>query len=95
MAQWLLAREQGAGGSASADLLAWLEQLAPLIDAADARLQGFDFDGENIALALSLPDFEALEALQKQLSQSALARVERAELKDGRVQSRIRLEWQA
>lgn len=95
MAQWLLAREQEAGGLTQADLLAWLEQLAPLIDAADARLQGFDFDGENIALALSVPDFETLEALQKQLSQSALARVERAELKDGRVQSRIRLEWRA
>ena len=95
MAQWLLAREQGAGWPAQADLLAWLEQLAPLIDAADGRLQGFDFDGENIALALSLPDFETLEALQAQLSQFAAARVERAELKDGRVQSRIQLEWSA
>lgn len=95
MAQWLLAREQDAGGLTQADLLAWLEQLAPLIDAADGRLQGFDFDGANIALALSVPDFETLEALQKQLSQSALAQVERAELKDGRVQSRIRLEWRA
>lgn len=95
MEQWLRAAAGPASGGQQQgiDILAWLERLAPLLaNRADASLTAFDFDGRQLILDLSLPDFEALEALQEQLSATDLKPdVDNAELKDGKVVSRLRL----
>ena len=97
MEQRLLAAAgaDGGGQERQIDILDWLERLAPFLDKeADARLDAFSFDGRQMTLDLSLPDFEALEALQEQLAGSLLLRVETTELREGRVHSRIHLEKQ-
>ena len=95
MEQWLSAASKPVTGGQEQgiDILVWLERLAPLLaNRADASLTAFNFDGRQLILDLSLPDFEALEALQKQLSAADLKPdVETAELKDGRVMSRLLL----
>ncbi len=99
MEQWLsaAARPVAGGRKQDVDILVWLERLAPLLaDNADARLTAFDFDGRQLILDLSLPDFEALETLQEQLSSANLEPdVEKAELKDGRVIGRMSLAEQS
>ena len=75
------------------DILEWLEQLAPYLgNSADTRLKAFNFDGRQLTLDLSLPNFETLEVLQGQLTGVLQVRVEHAELREGRVDSRIHLE---
>ena len=91
------ASEQPAAGGQGprVDILDWLESLAPhLGKQADVRLKSFIFDGRQLTLDLSLPDFEALEALRQQLAGTLLLRVENTELREGRVHSRIHLEAQ-
>ena len=74
-------------------LLSWLELLAPYLGAdSESQLDAMDFDGEQLLLELSLADFAALETLQTGLVRVARLRAQNAELKDGRVRSRIRLE---
>ena len=76
-----------------ADILEWLEQLAPYLgNSADTRLKALNFDGKQLTLDLSLPNFETLEELQEQLTGVLQLRVEHAELREGRVDSRIHLE---
>ena len=76
-----------------ADVLDWLERLAPFLGKdADTHLKSFVYDGRQLTLDLSLPDFQELEALQEQLADVLPVRVENAELKGGRVISRLRLE---
>ena len=95
MQQWL----QGEGRPTAVrqaqgiDVLAWLERLAPALgNRAGVRLAALDFDGRQLALDLALPDFETLEALQEQLAGVDLKpEVVNAELKDGKVVSRLRL----
>ena len=95
MEQGLMAMQQPTDNREQTDVLTWLEQLAPFLDdGTDLRLRAFSFNGEELVLELSLPDFETLENLQKQLSGSVLVNVENVELRDGRVHSRIRLERQ-
>ncbi len=95
MEQWLnaAARPVTGGREQGVDILFWLERLAPLLgNGAGAGLTAFNFDGRQLVLDLSLPDFEALEALQEQLSATGLKpEVENAELKDDKVVSRMRL----
>ena len=75
------------------DILLLLEQLAPYIgDGTDALTRSLDFDGQQLVLELSLPDFAALETLQEHLAGSFVLRVEDTELNAGRVHSRIYLE---
>ena len=95
MEQGLMAMQQPTDNREQTDVLTWLEHLAPFLDdGTDLRLRAFSFNGEGLVLELSLPDFETLENLQKQLSGSVLVNVENVELRDGRVHSRIRLERQ-
>ena len=90
-----MAMQQPTDNREQTDVLTWLEQLAPFLDdGTDLRLRAFSFNGDDLVLELSLPDFETLENLQKQLSGSMLVNVENVELRDGRVHSRIRLERQ-
>ena len=95
MEQWLSAAAGPASGGQEQgiDILVWLERLAPLLaNRADASLTAFDFDGRQLILDLSLPDFETLEALQEQLSAADLKPdLDNAELRDGKVVSRLRL----
>ena len=98
MEQGLAALRSLAGNQApqQADVLAWMERLAPLVrDETGSQLQSLGFDGESIVLALSLPHLEALERLQERLAELALVKVEHVELRDGRVHGRIHLEEQA
>ena len=82
----------GNGQERRIDMLDWLEQLAPVLgNGADARLTAFVFDGRQLILDLTVADFEALETLQRQLAGGARLNVEKAELKDERVVSRITL----
>ena len=81
-----------AGQERRIDMLDWLERLAPFLgDGSDARLTAFVFDGRQLILDLTVADFEALETLQRQLAAGARLDVEKAELKDERVVSRITL----
>ena len=76
-----------------ADVLDWLERLAPFLGKqTDTHLKSFVYDGRQLTLDLSLPDFQELEALQEQLADVLPVRVENAELKGDRVISRLRLE---
>ena len=82
----------GAGQERRIDMLDWLERLAPFLgDGSDARLTAFVFDGRQLILDLTVADFEALETLQQQLAAGARLNVDKAELKDGQVVSRITL----
>ena len=75
------------------DVLDWLERLAPFLDnGADTHLESFVYDGRQLTLDLSLPDFQELENFQERMADALLVRVENAELRDGRVISRLRLE---
>lgn len=81
------------GQDRRADLLEWLEHLAPYLgNSTDTRLKAFNFDGRQLTLELSLPDFETLEVLQEQLAGFLELRVEHAEFREGRVNSRLHLE---
>jgi general secretion pathway protein L len=76
--------------SGNADFLAQLEQLAVHIGGStNLRLEALDFDGSSISLEVSVPDYEALDRLQKQLASGATVNVETAELRGGRVYGRI------
>lgn len=87
-------REQPAGRT-EADFISRIEQLAAVIGSADQyELQMLNFDGNNITLEVSVPDYDALDQLQTQLAQTANVNIENAELKSGRVYSRIRLRGQ-
>ena len=82
----------GAGQESRIDILDWLERMAPFLGSdSGARLTAFVFDGRQLVLDLTLPDFEALEVLQEQLAAGASMSLEKAELKDERVVSRITL----
>ena len=82
----------GAGQERRIDMLDWLERLAPFLgNDSDARLTAFVFDGRQLALDLTVADFEALDVLQRQLAAGARVNVEQAELRDERVVSRITL----
>ena len=94
MEQRLLAATaaDGSGQERQIDILDWLERLAPFLgDGSGARLTGFVFDGRQLALDLTVADFEALERLQQQLAAGVRLNVEKAELRNGRVVSRITL----
>lgn len=80
--------------AAQNDILAWLEELAPFMGAgADVRLASLDYDGARLELELVLPDFAALEKLQKQLAGFSQVRVEETRPgDDGMIRSRIYLE---
>ena len=95
MEQQLTALREQAGTrqQKQADILLLLEQLAPYIgDGTETVTKSLDFDGQQLILELSLPDFGALETLQEHLAGSFILRVEDTELISGRVHSRIYLE---
>lgn len=81
-------------GTASADSGSFLQRLDALAQVLslqpDCRLQQISFDGSTILLEISVADYESFERLQQQLGQVTSISVENAELKDGRVQGRIR-----
>ncbi|MFA9462055.1 type II secretion system protein GspL [Thiohalorhabdus methylotrophus] len=55
------------------------------------RLKALVYTQGNLELEVSVADYEALERLQRQLSAKGAVEVEKAELKEGRVQARLRL----
>jgi len=72
----------------------WLEQLAPVFNAdREHRLLAVHFNGHDLIIEVSLADFQTLEQLQSRLVRDVAGevRIEQAELKDGRVFSRLRL----
>ena len=83
---------RGDRDSADMDFLVRLEKLAGLLAAqADCQLQRLGFDGSNITLEISVADYESLDRLQVDLARLAKVQIENAELKNGRVYSRILL----
>jgi general secretion pathway protein L len=84
-------------GEKGGDLLAALRRVAPALGAesGDRRVQGLTFDGKDLVLELTVPDYGTLERLQKQLDRYAEAQVESSELSEGRVASRIRLKGES
>ena len=74
------------------DFLVSLEQLATILGDNNTQLQRLEFDGTAIVIEISLIDYESLERLQQQLTNAMKISVESAELKNGRVHSRINLE---
>ncbi|MEX2353584.1 MAG: type II secretion system protein GspL, partial [Gammaproteobacteria bacterium] len=88
-------REQQQTGGAGQDFLSRLDQIATVMDSAgDVRLQLLNFDGSSITMEVSVPDYDALDSLQLLLAETADVNVENAELRDGRVISRLRLRGQ-
>ncbi|MFB6261344.1 MAG: type II secretion system protein GspL, partial [Thiohalorhabdaceae bacterium] len=79
--------------SGAVGLLDRLQNIAPLItnSEGDLRAQSLRLNGERLSLEVSLPDYEALERLQKRLARKGAVTVEDAELKKGRVRGRIRI----
>jgi len=93
--QLLSLRERPAPGRSNADFISHIEKLATVIGSGDQyQLQVLGFDGNSITLEVSVPDYDALDRLQTQLTQIASVNIENAELKSGRVYSRIRLRGQ-
>jgi len=88
-------RNRPASGRTEADFISHIEKLAAVIGSGDQyQLQVLGFDGNSITLEVSVPDYDALDRLQTQLAQTASVNIENAELKSGRVYSRIRLRGQ-
>jgi general secretion pathway protein L len=88
-------RNRPASGRPEADFISHIEKLAAVIGSGDQyELQILGFDGNGITLEVSVPDYDALDRLQTQLAQTASVNIENAELKSGRVYSRIRLRGQ-
>jgi type II secretion system protein L len=87
-----LSRLRSAGTTnTGSSFLQRLDALAQVLSVQpDCRLQQISFDGSSIVLEVSVADYESFERLQQQLGQVASISVENAELKDGRVQGRIR-----
>ena len=77
----------------SSDLLVLLERLAPaLVETAGSELQSLNFDGSDLVLEISVPDFEALSLLQNRLAGTVTVKVEEAGLRNGRVYGRLRVQ---
>jgi len=92
--QRLRSRQEESGGGGG--LLARVDRVAPLLLAGgDTRVQALRYDGDSLTVEISVPDYQALERLQKRLAASGGAEVENAELKQGRVHGRIRLQGEA
>jgi general secretion pathway protein L len=88
-------RDRPAAGRSNADFITHIEKLAAVIGSGDQyQLQVIGFDGNSTTLEVSVPDYDALDRLQTQLAQTASVNIENAELKSGRVYSRIRLRGQ-
>jgi len=88
-------RERPAPGRTGTDFITRIEQLAAVIGTTDQyELQVLGFDGNSVTLEVSVPDYDALDRLQTQLAETASVNIENAELKSGRVYSRIRLRGQ-
>jgi type II secretion system protein L len=86
-------RDQGGAGG---DFLARLELLAARLEGSgDHRLEKLRYDGNSITLEVSVPDYDALDRLQKRLAGGAAVNVENAELREGRVYGRIQLRTRA
>lgn len=87
-------REEGDEGRSG--LLGRLQGVAPLLmGEGDTRVQSLRLEGQSLTLEVSLPDYEALERLQKRLSRKRTVEVKGAELKEGRVHGRIRIPGEA
>ena len=75
------------------DLLGLLEQLAPVLSGTSgSELQSFSYDGVDLVLEISVPDFETLSVMQKRLESTVIVNVEDARFENGRVYSRLRVE---
>ena len=85
-------RDAQRSGVSGVNLLPSLEQLAGIISGRDDYiLRSLSYNGNTILLEVSVPDYESLERLEDQLGGIAGVDIENAELKEGRVFSRIRL----
>ena len=79
--------------AADIDLLVWLTEMAPVLNnTSGSNLDTLSFDGTTLTLEISVPDYETLSTLQKQLQNSSAISVEDAQLRDGRVHGRLRME---
>ena len=73
------------------DFLERLEQLASILSGNNNLLQTINYDGKMFEIEISVPDYESLERLQRQLSLTMEVNIENAELRDGRVHSLINI----
>lgn len=85
-------RDSSRNGGGGVNLLPSLEQLAGIVSGRDDYiLRSLSYNGNDILLEVSVPDYESLERLEDQLGGIGGVDIENAELKEGRVFSRIRL----
>jgi general secretion pathway protein L len=79
-----------------AGLLPRLARAAPLLQGdGEARVQALRFDGRSLTIDVSVPDYQALERLERGLAQTGEVTVDNAELRDGRVHGRLRVQGDA
>jgi len=84
-----LRREAGDTGVPD-DFLHWLAALAPAIASGGQNtLRQLEYDGDNLNMEISVPDYLALEKLQQNLTAYALVDSMEAQLENGRVQGRF------
>lgn len=100
MEQRLQRLREGREGEGETDggLLVRLQSVAPMLAGGgdgETRVSGLTYDGDRLTLDISVPDYEALERLKERLADQGEVAVENAELKDGRVHGRIRIQGQA
>lgn len=87
-------RQEGGKQKARSGLLPRLARIAPMLtgEGSEPRLQGLSYDGETLTLNLSVADYQALERLERSLTKTGTVSVDTAELRKGRVHSRLRLQ---
>jgi general secretion pathway protein L len=74
------------------DLLNGLEQLARTLAPGSNQLLKLEFENNQITVEVSIDNYDSLEKLQQQFAEVMDVTVERAELRDSRVYSRLILE---
>ena len=86
-------RQAQGEASRGRDLLAALRRVAPALSGGGTapRMKSLSFDGQDLVLEVSVPDYGTLERLQQRLSRHGGVEVEKAQLDEGRVASRSRL----
>jgi general secretion pathway protein L len=83
---------QTSSDGAGTNFLGNLVLLSNILDPDNNQLQKLEYDGKQFILEVSVTDYEALEKLQKELEKTMNITVDNADLREGRVYSRLSLE---
>ncbi|MGY8815098.1 MAG: type II secretion system protein GspL [Gammaproteobacteria bacterium] len=83
---------QTSSDGAGTNFLGNLVILSNILDPDNNQLQKLEYDGKQFILEVSVTDYEALEKLQKELEKTMNITVDNADLREGRVYSRLSLE---